>query len=230
MQSIALISKEAENDAVAELAFNTGGRFFHNRNDLDTGFSELGIRPDVSYLMAFTPEEAPNGNYHHLKVRLKNPGHNTVQARMGYMAVKPAAFRPPEERRIDTVAAANDAVEDLAGDLSAHQIQTQSGEPRLMTVFHVDIKELRFTEQSGERRQKLSLIAQLTDANGSFVAGKEGSVTLALKAATFDAFAETGMNFTLTLQAPPGLYRLRAVMLEGIQDKIRARTLPVDIR
>jgi hypothetical protein len=230
MQSIALMSKEAANDAVAKLAFNTGGRFFHNRNDLGSGFNELGVRPEVSYRMAFTPEEAPNGNYHHLKVRLKSPGRNTVQARLGYMALKTAAVRPLEERHIDTVAAANDVLEDLPGDLSAHQIQTQSGDPGLMTIFHVDIKQLRFTEQAGERRQKLSLIALLTDANGSFVAGKEGSVTLALKEATFDANAPAGMNFTLTLQAPPGSYRLRVAMSEGVEGKVTARTLPVDIR
>ena len=94
MQSIANASKEAPNDALASLAYNTGGLFFHNRNDLDAGFQELGIRPDISYLLAFIPDETPNGKYRHLKVRLKGPSHNTVQARLGYMAVQPPRAKP----------------------------------------------------------------------------------------------------------------------------------------
>jgi hypothetical protein len=53
----------------------------------------------------------------------------------------------------------------------------------------------------------------LTDAAGNFVTGKEGAVTLALKDATFQAHSPEGLNFTLTLQAPQGSYRLRAPVI-----------------
>jgi hypothetical protein len=48
-----------------------GGLFFHNNNDLDLGFRELGVVPEVAYLLGLSPEEAPNGKNHSLKVRLK---------------------------------------------------------------------------------------------------------------------------------------------------------------
>jgi len=229
MQSTALPSKEAANDAAAALAYNTGGLFFHNRNDLDTGF-ELGIRPEVSYLLAFTPEEAPNGQYHHLKVRLKTPGHNTVQARLGYMALKHSASKPRAERRIDLSAEASTVMEELPGDFATQLMHSAAVEHGVVTIFHVDIGQLRFTEKSGVRQQKLSLIAMLSDAAGNFVTGKEGTVTLALEEPTFQAHAPEGMNFTLTLPAPPGSYQLRAVMGEGSEGRISARTLPVEIQ
>jgi len=100
MQLIANASKEAPNDALASLAYNTGGLWFHNSNDLDAGFHELGMRPEVSYLLAFSPPEAANGKYHHLKVRLNNPGHNSVQARLGYVAVESRQPEPQPARRI----------------------------------------------------------------------------------------------------------------------------------
>jgi hypothetical protein len=160
---------------------------------------------------------------------LKTPSHDAVQARLGYVALKPAA-KPPVERPIDTMVAADSAVEDLPGELSAHTIQTSGGDRGLMTVFHVDIQQLRFTTESGERRQKLSLIAVLTDPGGNFVAGKEGTVTLALKDATFTGNASEGVNLPLRCRPAPGAYRLRAVMGEDLDGKIRARTLPVEMR
>lgn len=231
MQKLALPSKEAANDALAALSYNTGGLFFHNRNDLEAGFRELGMRPSVSYLLGFTPTEAPNGRYHNLKVKLKTPGEHIVQSRLGYVAVKPAApGKASPERPIDIAASADTTAEALPGELSAHEITTQTGERGLMTVFHVDIGRLAFRDQASVRRQKLDLVALLTDANGVFVTGKEGAVTLALSQPTFDAYSSTGMNFTLTLVAPPGSYRLRAVMSEALDGKLSARTLPLEIQ
>ena len=232
MTKLSLSSKEATNDAPAALAINTGGLFFENRNDLETGFRELGIRPEVRYLLAFTPAETPNGQYHHLKVRLKTPGQNALQSRQGYVAVKPSAApkaEPEPERPIDTAAAADNPIDDLPGDLSAHQVETQTGEAGLMTVFHVDIKAFNFDPLAGARQQKLSLIATLTDAQGNFVVGKEGTVALTPKDGTFQDYSPAGMNFTLTLVAPPGSYRLHAAMADGIENKIRARSLAVEI-
>jgi hypothetical protein len=230
MQSIANASKEAPNDALASLAYNTGGLFFHNRNDLDAGFQELGIRPDISYLLAFIPDETPNGKYRHLKVRLKGPSHNTVQARLGYMAVQPPRAKPRPERRIDTLAVATSVVEEVPGNLTTQLVHSASGERGVMAVFHVDIQQLRFTGKAGVRQQKIILIAMLLDSGGNFVTAKEGTVTLALTEPTFNRFAADGMNFMLTLPAPPGSYRLRAVMEEAIEGKASAETLPVEVQ
>ena len=230
MQLISSASKEAPNDALASLAYNTGGLWFHNSNDLDAGFHELGMRPEVSYLVGFSPGEKSNGKYHRLRVRLKAPGHNTVQARLGYMAVEPAPPAAQRERRLDTLAAADTVVDEVPGALTTQPALSNPAERGVMAVFHVDIKQLHFAGTDGVRQQKLSLIAILLDTNGNFVTAKEGVVMLALKEPAFNGYSPDGMNFMLTLPAPPGSYRLRAVMEEGVDGKASARTLPVEIR
>ena len=230
MQLIASASKEAPNDALASLAYNTGGLWFHNSNDLDAGFHELGMRPEVSYLLGFSPGDQLNGKYHKLRVRLKTPGHNIVQARLGYMAVDAPKPEAQAVRRIDTLAAADTVMDEVPGALTTQPAQSNPAERGVMAVFHIDIKQLHFAGTDGVRQQKLSLIAMLLDAGGNFVTAKEGVVTLALKEPTFTAFSPDGMNFILTLPAPPGSYRLRAVMEEGVDGKASARTLPVEIR
>ena len=79
--------KDLRNDVMGILSTSTGGLFFQNNNDLNLGFRELGMIPEVSYLLGFSPQEAPNGKYHSLKVRMKPRNDYVIQARPGYWAV-----------------------------------------------------------------------------------------------------------------------------------------------
>jgi VWFA-related protein len=73
----------AEN-SMAELAAGTGGRYFHNNNDLTAGLKEISGPPEFIYVL-----EVPltgvkqNGSFHHLKVKVDRPGVE-VEARRGY--------------------------------------------------------------------------------------------------------------------------------------------------
>ena len=81
---------QADENPMAELAFGTGGTFFHNSNDLDTGFKEITQAAEYLYLLEISPNiEKPDGSYHHLKVKVDQPGLD-LQARQGYFVPKPA--------------------------------------------------------------------------------------------------------------------------------------------
>jgi len=70
-------------------AQDTGGQFFHNSNDLDQGFRQVGTLSEVYYVLAFSPNNfKPDGRFHTLKVSLANPAGFTLQARRGYFAPK----------------------------------------------------------------------------------------------------------------------------------------------
>jgi VWFA-related protein len=55
MAMLGTIPKDMNNDAMVTLAAGTGGLFFHNNNDLDLGFHDLGVVPEVSYMLGFEP-------------------------------------------------------------------------------------------------------------------------------------------------------------------------------
>jgi VWFA-related protein len=87
-------------DVMAEFANGTGGKFFHNSNDLEGGFKELAQAPEYVYLLEMSLEKVKaDGTYHRLKVGLKvglkaGLGGNAnrqalkVEARRGYFAPK----------------------------------------------------------------------------------------------------------------------------------------------
>ena len=78
---------------MANLAYATGGTFFHNNNDLDEGFRRTADAPEYIYVLGFSPQKL-DGKFHKLKVTVMAqagsgaPGKLTVQARQGYYALK----------------------------------------------------------------------------------------------------------------------------------------------
>jgi VWFA-related protein len=83
----------ARSDVLAEIAQGTGGEFFHDDNDLQSGFSGLAARP-AEYVLAFVPSDMRlDGKFHELKVSLaqKHKGYS-IKARRGYFA----SANPPD--------------------------------------------------------------------------------------------------------------------------------------
>jgi VWFA-related protein len=82
-------SMSLNEDVMAELAYGTGGTYFHNSNDLEGGFKRLTAAPEYVYLLEFSIKGVKqNGRYHRLKVKVDQDG-LTVQSRRGYFAAKP---------------------------------------------------------------------------------------------------------------------------------------------
>lgn len=223
--------KELLNDAMGNLADSTGGLYFHNNNDLDLGFRELGMQPEVSYLLGFAPG-ALNAKYHHLKVSLTSARHTTVQARKGYVAApeKPAA-KLPAERRIQKEVFSASRLEEAPVTVAVSTGTSTAGRPAARLTFHVDIGKVQFHDQSGARAQTFHIIAALLDAQGAFVAGREATMDLELQQATYARMVTAGLNASMNVEAPAGSYQVRTVIVEGDENgRYSTATEPAEIR
>jgi VWFA-related protein len=227
-QSQGIRPQAESNDTMAILSASTGGLFFHDNNDLDLGLRELGLLPEYSYSLAFVPPGASDGKYHTLKVRLKQSRGYEVQARPGYVAaaVKPAD--PPEERRIDQEMLSAGTLDEVPVTFSTEPATTPPGKPGVHVVLHLDIARLHLVNGSGMHTDQLTIIAALFDASGSFVTGKECEIDFNMKDDTYNKLAP-GTTAGLTLNAPPGKYRLRGVVREANQGKFTASSQPVEV-
>jgi VWFA-related protein len=87
-------SMSLNENVMAELAYGTGGSYFHNSNDLERGFRRLTTAPEYLYLLEFSIKNVKkNGSYHSLKVKVDQDGLK-LQTRRGYFADK-----PPKEKK-----------------------------------------------------------------------------------------------------------------------------------
>jgi VWFA-related protein len=210
-QSLGTRPQESTNDAMNNLSNATGGLFFHNSNDLEWGFREVGMQPETSYLLAFAPPP-PDSKYHRLKVTLAKGAHGNVQARLGYMSVAAPAGNALPERPIDHEVLANTELKGVPVQVLSQADKLENGQPVARLAFVWDVAKMPFRGDQGAHAQTVHLIWCLLDANGNFVTGKEGVVRFALTDATYQKVLQNGLTISGSLEAGPGSYRLRTVV------------------
>jgi VWFA-related protein len=229
------MQKEINDDPLAAMAEGTGGRFFHNQNDLARGYRELTTVPEVSYVLGFSPDDInPNGSLHTLKVKLVNPKGLTVSARHGYFAptkknTDARAAESARQEKLDRAVLSSDSVSDVSAQVQAQSLQSQPGAPNLNVAAHVDIHDLPFQHRAERSVERLIFVSALFDQQNHFVTGVQGLMDLNLKDATLAQISTRGLNANLSLTAPPGNYRLRQVIQEEVTGRIAAFSTPVEI-
>jgi VWFA-related protein len=211
--------KGALNDALGSLADATGGLFFHDNNDLDLGFKELGMQPQVSYLLGFPPEVL-DSKYHRLKVSLTSARHDTIQARKGYLAAPEKApatdgSKPAVDRRMDKEVFTSSRLEETPVTVTLTPRKSPEGRSMARLSFHIDVGKVQFQDRDGTHAQTFHMIAALFDAQGGYVTGLEGLLEFALQEASYRRMSSGGFTADLNLDVPAGSYRLRTVVLEG---------------
>lgn len=219
--------------AMADFAAGTGGRFFHNRNDLIAGYYQLAAAPQTEYLLGFSPEdEKLNGSFHKLKVEVNMPGRLYVETRPGYFAPPKEtkeASEPTADERIDAEVSGNEERSDFPVKVSETPSATKSAAPEISVQAHLDIQKLPFEKQHDRRVEELTFVLALFDARGRLVTGKEAQMQLALKPDSFERFSMSGINVRMSLNAPPDNYRLRVVVEEAVKGEMVAATQNVQI-
>lgn len=219
-------------EAMGNLSQGTGGVLFHNNNDLNAGFRETSVAPEVTYRMSFSPEGVmADGGYHKLQVKLAHAGSYSVEARPGYFAPEEAASQKLRES-LDKEVAGSDSLAGVAAGVALRMEKFGSGESQrsVQVIAHLDISKLGFAKQNDRENQRITFVAAFFDAQGKMVTAKEGRMDLALKPETYNRLVKEGLNAELSFQMPPGVYKLRAVLGEAVKGGIAASTYPIDLR
>lgn len=216
---------------MANLAESTGGLFFHDNNDLNLGFYKLGVVPEVTYLLGFSPEGvAANGAYHKLKVEVSVENKGFIQARPGYFAPKEEARAPLQLSKVDQEILATDKLDAIPMEVTSEPGKTKTGEPMIWVTVHIDPSQLKFQQQNDRNVEQLNLLTVLYTQNGEYVSGAQVKMDLALKDETLKYLSEKGINAKVSLAAPAGEYNLREVVQDSAEGKLSAVTIPAEIR
>jgi hypothetical protein len=221
------------NQVMSDFAQGTGGLFFHNNNDLPYGFRQMGSLPEVSYVLGFRRgDTAPDGKYHKLKVTLSESRPYVIQARPGYFATPPAKSEPiGRERELDREVSGVSTLADFPATVAFRLDRAATaGMTTVKTQIHVSIDKLQFPVRDERRVQQLKLVVALLDGKGNIVAAKEGTMDFAMADATYVRLSASGINAGLNLDAPPGKYRLRAVVQEAVDGKMASSNVNIEVK
>ncbi len=221
----------AQQDILEELADGTGGSFFHNDNGFKEGLEQLTKQPEFIYLLGFSPADLRyDGQYHSLKVTLKDPAGLTLQARRGYYAPK----RPddPEEAAKEDIREAvfsRDELQDIPIAMRLQFFKSSQNNARLSVISHVDVKNLHFQRDQDRSKDTLVIVAGLFDRNGNFVSGTQRTVEMNLRDQTLDAIESSGINVPAYFDVTPGAYTVRVVVRDAQGQMMAAKNGVVQI-
>jgi len=91
-----------QHDRLAEIAINTGGRAFLNRNDLAEAIDEIVGENGSFYVLGYYPDPyVRDGKFHDISVQVTRPGAH-VRARQGYVAADAAPPATDLKGTLDT--------------------------------------------------------------------------------------------------------------------------------
>ena len=198
---------------MARLADETGGEYFYHNNDMVRGMREA-MAPEVKYVLGFDRPDVHDGRYHPLKVKVSGGHGYEVQARPGYQAPTPEEVRSGVSSGIDQAVLKADRLNAIDCRFALRNHSLNPDVPSLNVTAHMDVSSLVFRENKGRQNQKLTFVAVLFDDKGSFVVGNEAMLDLSLRPPTLKHVKTSGINCTLQLIAPRGIYQLRIVIRE----------------
>ena len=226
-----LDSARIEEDVLAELAYGTGGVFFHNSNDLVGGFKRVAARPEFVYVLGFSPQNLKlDGRLHALKVTVRNSGKLQVQARSGYYA--PQHLSDPEEtakQEIQDALFSREELRDIPVALHTQFFKPTPDDARLAVLARVDVKQLRFRRENGRNQDDLTVVSGLFDRNGNLVTGSSKTIEMRLKDQTLATRLNSGITVKSSFDVKPGSYMIRLVVRDSEGQLMAAANGTVDI-
>jgi VWFA-related protein len=221
----------AEEGIMEELADATGGRYFHNSNDLKGGFEQVAATPEFVYVLGFSPQNLKlDGAYHTLKVTLRMSRGLDVQARRGYYA--PRHLPDPEEdakREIQEAMFSRDEMQDIPIDLHMQFFKSSDTAAKIAVLARVNVKNLRFRKADGRNNDNLLIISGVFDRNGNYITGQQKTLELRLLDSTLEKVLNSGITVRTNFDVAPGSYVVRLVVRDSEGQTMAARNGVVEI-
>src|SRR6267378_1151534 len=229
--SYRVAAQSAQEEVLAQLADGTGGKFFHNRNDLDEAMREAGGAPAFSYLLGFSPQNLKiDGRFHTLKVALTSKEKFEIQARHGYFAPR-TLTDPAEATKLEMQEAlfSQEEIRDLPVELQTQFFKKDEAQARLAVLTHFDVKGIHFRKLLGRNNDELTIVTGIFDENGNFVTGLSKVVEMNLLDTTYSRLSRSGFTVKTSFDVKPGTYLVRLVVrdAEGAQMAARNRAVVI---
>jgi VWFA-related protein len=219
------MAQNAQEDVLAQMADGTGGKFYHNRNDVDEAMRQAGAAPAVSYLLGFSPQNLKiDGRYHPLKVALTAKEKYSIQARHGYYA--PRTIADPAEaakQEIQEALFSQEEIHDLPLDFHTQFFKREQAAARLAVLTHLDVKGMRFRKDLGRNNDQLTIVTGIFDENGQYITGGEKIIEMKLRDTTYDRLSRSGLTVKSSFDIKPGTYFVRQVVRDDGGAQLAAR-------
>ena len=204
-----------------QLSNETGGVHIGNTNDLTGGLKKIVNTDSFYYVLSYaSPLSASDGRYHKIKVDVGRPGIQ-ISYRQGYYA--PKEQRTFERRKKEDILEALQApgnLNEIPIQLSYNYFQVDETRYQLALLTKVSVRGMKFVEEDSRFKNLINLVVVAFDENDRYVDGLEKSMELNLTDPSYKALLSNGFTSKININVPPGRYKIRAVVREGVNTKM----------
>ncbi len=223
-------TRQAQEEPLIQMAFDTGGLFSSRRNNLSRGLKDIIRRQAYVYTLTYnSPGRRADGTYHTIRLEVTRPG-LTLSFRRGYYAPKEQLVFE-NSRRVDIVNAldAPGNMNEIPITLAFSYSQVNDADYTVSFTTHVNIRKLQFQEEDARRRNTVSVILAAYDEMDNFINGVDKSIEFRLLEGSYTALRADGIFSKVQLTLPPGRYKIKSVVREQNQGKIGSIIKAVEI-
>jgi VWFA-related protein len=211
------------------MADRTGGRSFHNNNDLAGVVRTALVDSEMTYQLAFYPSHGKwDGKYHEIKVRVKRPDVQ-LHYRKGYFAT-PDPQSDEAQRKAELDGAVESPVE--AANLS---ILVQMSAPakerpdQFGLSLMLDPREIEFMDTPAGKSCTLDFVFVQRDAEGKQLIGEQRHAEFSPDAKKYESLLQTGMLVTNHVKLLRGVATLKIVVRDAKSGAIGSVTVPLEL-
>lgn len=224
-------AQQEQSFVLRDFAYGTGGTLFHNSNDLEGGLKRAGAAPEISYVLAFSPQnQKMDGRYHTLKVGMAGKQKYEIQARRGYYAPRKVNDPAEQERaEIQEAVFSQDEIQELPLDLQTQYFKSDASGAHLSVVSRIEVKAVRFRKVDGRNFDSLTFATAIFDENGNFVTGGGKTLQMRLLDTTYEKLMRTGLTVKSSFDLKPGRYLVRQVVRDSEGAQMAARNGAINI-
>lgn len=207
-------------ETLSTLASDTGGKALLDSNDLTMGITQAQKDISTYYILGFySTNEALDGKYRRVKVRLKSDSQAKLDFRNGYYAGK--TFQKftasDKERQLEEALTLGDPFTELPLALEVDYFRMARDKYFVPITARIAGSAL---DLSRKETTELDFIGQIRDSNGRLIGGVRDGITLKFTGDNAAQLARRQIEYDSGVTLPPGDYRLKFLARENQNGKM----------
>jgi VWFA-related protein len=205
-------AQQASQGTMKEVAAQTGGQAYVNRNEIKDGITLAISDEKASYLLGYYPENKKwDGKFRSLKVKV-DQGDTQLRYRKGFFAIESA---PTKNTHYESDVATALEVGAPATQIS-FMAQAKPTDPgKMRVVFLVDAHTLTAEDSSGGKKMNVILYACVYNPSGKQLETRSTKVDRMFDPATYQQILDKGMMVPIDMEVPPGGNQIRLAVLDN---------------
>lgn len=216
-----------------EMAQQTGGRAFYNRNDIDHAVAMAASDGSTYYSIGYYPDKKKfDGSFHKFKVSVSRPG-VSLRFRPGYFAIDPAKRANDKEREAEL----STTLRDNAGSATmvtfdARVAPPPPGEKVALPVQFLVKPDTITAEDAKDGNKSIDVdfyVAAFT-RDGKMVANNGKAAKATISSDQFAQLQQKGLFMPVEIGLTPGDYELRLAVRDNHTGYLGTLTVPVTLK